>query len=83
MAIAADPLAGVLIRGSGGVRKRRFGLDGRGKRGGARVIYYYHDDRLPVFLLTVFAKNEQSDLSPAEIAALRKLVMVLVDSYGA
>jgi hypothetical protein len=82
LAIAADPLTGDLIRGSGGVRKLRFGLDGRGKRGGVRVIYYFRDDHLPAFLLTLFAKNERSDLSQGEIAALRKLVGVLVETYG-
>jgi hypothetical protein len=82
LAIAADPLAGDLIRGSGGVRKLRFGLGGRGKRGGVRVIYFFHNDRMPAFLLTVFAKNERSDLSQAEIAALRRLVGTLVETYG-
>ncbi len=82
LAIAADPLAGDLIRGSGGVRKLRFGFAGRGKRGGVRVIYFFHNDRMPAFLLTVFAKNERSDLSQAEIAALRRLVGTLVETYG-
>jgi hypothetical protein len=83
LAFAAEPLAGDLIRGSGGVRKLRFGLAGRGKRGGARVIYFFHDNRMPAFLLTVFAKNERSDLTPSEIATLRKLVRTLVETYGA
>ena len=82
LAIAADPLAGDLIRGSGGVRKLRFGLGGRGKRGGVRVVYYFHSERMPAFLLTVFAKNERSDLSQSEIATMRKLVTILVETYG-
>lgn len=82
LTIAADPLAGDLIRGSGGVRKLRFGLDGRGKRGGVRVVYYFHSERMPAFMLAVFAKNERSDLSQSEIARLRKLVAILVETYG-
>lgn len=82
LAIAADPLAGTLIRGSGGVRKLRFGFGGRGKRGGVRVIYFFHNDRMPAFLFTVFAKNERSDLSQSEIAVLRRLVGTLLETYG-
>lgn len=82
LAIAADPLAGDLIRGSGGLRKLRFGLGARGKRGGVRVVYYFHSERTPAFLLSVFAKNERSDLSQSEIASLRKLVTILVETYG-
>ncbi len=82
LAIAANPRAGDLIRGSGGVRKLRFGLGARGKSGGVRVVYYFHSERMPAFLLTVFAKNERSDLSQSEIASLRKLVTILVETYG-
>jgi hypothetical protein len=55
--VAADPECGDRIR------KIRVGFGGRGKRGGARVIYFYHHDRMPVFLLTAFAKNERVDLA--------------------
>lgn len=63
--LARNPLAGDLIPGAGGVRKLRWGLEGRGKRGGARVVYYYHDDEMPIFALTAYAKNERADLSQA------------------
>ena len=64
--IAKDPLRGVLVEGTGGVRKLRFGLGARGKSGGVRVAYYFHSERMPTFLLTVFAKNEKGDLTRAE-----------------
>ena len=50
--LAARPASGVVIPGAGGVRKLRWGLEGRGKRGGARVIYYFADWSMPVFLLS-------------------------------
>ena len=64
--VATDPRCGVVIPGSGGIRKLRFGFGGRGKRGGARVIYLFGGDDVPVFLLAAFAKNEKADLTAAE-----------------
>jgi hypothetical protein len=58
--VGSNPEVGEVIPGAGGVRKIRWAIPGAGKRGGARVIYYYHDERLPVFLLTVYAKNRTS-----------------------
>jgi len=63
--LAYHPTAGVIVPGSGGVRKLRWGLEGRGKRGGARVIYFYHDVDMPLFLLESYAKNEKQNLSQA------------------
>ena len=80
--LAANPEAGALIPGTGGVRKLRWGLEGRGKRGGARIIYFFRNTRTPVFLLTAFAKNEQVDLSQSERNAFRSLTKILVESYG-
>ncbi len=77
--LAYHPAAGVVIPGAGGVRKMRWGLEGRGKRGGARVIYYYHDVEMPLYLLTAYAKNEREDLDQSEIKTMRKLVPVLVE----
>jgi len=57
-ALAANPEAGDVVRGSGGVRKLRWGLAGRGKRGGVRVIYYLRLRRGQVWMLTMYAKNE-------------------------
>jgi hypothetical protein len=78
--VAAFPKAGDLIQGTGGVRKLRWRRGGSGKSGGVRVIYYFHSERMPLYLLTVFAKNERADLSQAERNALVKLVDVLVNS---
>lgn len=68
------PDAGVLIPGSGGLRKLRWRLPGRGKRGGARVIYYWRSAADQLFLLFLYPKNVRSDLSRAELRALRQLV---------
>ncbi|HXW27502.1 MAG TPA: type II toxin-antitoxin system RelE/ParE family toxin [Xanthobacteraceae bacterium] len=79
--VAADPECGVLIPGTGGIRKVRFGFGGRGKRGGARVIYYLAGDEVPIFLLTVFAKNEKADLTPRERAGLASSVKEMTIGY--
>lgn len=79
--VAADPRCGVVIPGAGGIRKVRFGFGGRGKRGGARVIYMFGGDDVPVFLLAAFAKNEKADLTAAERAALAKKVTAMIADY--
>lgn len=81
MFVGANPEAGEIIPETGGVRKIRWALAGRGKRGGARVIYYYHNQRLPLFLLAVYGKNEKANLSKAERNAMKRLVPVLVAGY--
>jgi hypothetical protein len=68
---------------TGGVRKIRWATAGRGKRGGARVIYYFHNERLPLFLLAAYGKNEKADLSKAERKAMKRLVPILVAGYPA
>jgi hypothetical protein len=65
----------------GGIRKLRWSLPSRGKRSGARVIYYYHSEHLPVFLLAAYAKNEKANLSNAERNAMKRLVPMLVEGY--
>lgn len=64
--LAANPEAGDIMSRTGGARKARWKAEGRGKSGGTRVIYYYHDESLPLFLLNVFAKNEKANLTKAE-----------------
>ncbi len=71
--LAADPTAGDLIPDGGGLRKLRFALEGRGKRGGARVIYYTFNEEVPLYLLDVYAKNEKDDLTAAELRELAEL----------
>lgn len=80
--IAANPEAGDVIPETGGVRKVRWALPGRGKSGGARVVYYYHNDRLPVFLLAAYGKNEKANLLKAERTAMAQLVPALVQNYA-
>jgi hypothetical protein len=79
--LAAQPKAGDLIEGTGGVRKLRWARGGRGKSGGVRVIYYFHSDAMPLYLLTMFAKNERANLSKAERNELAGLVDVLVQIW--
>lgn len=77
--LAYNPTAGDVIPGAGGVRKLRWALEGRGKRGGARVIYFYHDMQMPLYLMTVYAKNERENVSQAEINTLQKVARALVE----
>ncbi|WP_344806759.1 type II toxin-antitoxin system RelE/ParE family toxin [Allohahella marinimesophila] len=80
--LAEFPKSGVLIRGAGGIRKLRWARPGGGKSGGFRVIYYYHDERLPLYLLTMFGKNERANLSEAERNELAKLTKLILQAAG-
>lgn len=79
--LARNATAGDIIPETGGLRKLRWGLDGRGKRGGARVIYYFHNRNMPLFLLTAYAKNVRANLSQADKKAFRQLTGILIDHY--
>ena len=68
------PDAGKIISGSGGLRKLRWSASGRGKRGGARVIYYWFVSDEVILMLFAFPKNEQADLTPDQLKQLKKLV---------
>lgn len=81
--IAADPECGRLIQGGGGLRKVRFGIGGRGKRGGIRIVYYYHNPSVPVFPLSMFAKNERDDLTRVELNRLAGVAKTIARTYGA
>ena len=63
------------------MRKLRWGLEGRGKRGGARGIYFHHDAGMPLVALTAFAKNEQADLSQRDRNDFRQLTTLLVEAF--
>ena len=80
--LAHNPTAGDSVPQTGGVRKLRWALEGRGKRGGARVIYFFHSADIPLFALAAYAKNEQADLSQRDRNDFRKLTKLLVESYG-
>jgi hypothetical protein len=74
MALVLHPDMGVVISGSGGLRKVRWSLAGRGKRGGVRTIYYWAVSKEQILLLLIYAKNEQDDLSSEQLKVLRRIV---------
>ena len=80
--VGANPEAGDVIPEAGGVRKVRWAAKGREKRGGIRVVYYFHNEAFPVFLLTVYSKNEKANLTKAERNELKTLAPSLVKTYG-
>src|SRR6266446_2444284 len=80
--IARNPEAGDLIPASGGVRKVRWGRQGSGKRDGVRVIYFYHDPGMPLYLLMIYAKARRDDLSPDARRTVQGLVARLKAAYG-
>lgn len=75
--LALNPTAGDVIAASGGVRKLRWSRPGIGRRGGIRVIYYFYDPTVPLYLLTGYAKNVKDDLSAAELETFRQLAAVI------
>lgn len=75
--VASNPEIGEVIPDTGGVRKVRWSRAGSGKRGGVRVIYFYHDVGRPLYLLMVYAKARQENLSPDQTRAVRTLAAVL------
>ncbi|KUR74142.1 type II toxin-antitoxin system RelE/ParE family toxin [Novosphingobium sp. Fuku2-ISO-50] len=78
--LAANPESGVSL--GGGLRKVRIAREGSGKSGGYRTIYVFGGNSMPLFLLTVFAKNEKGNLSPPEQAAAVALSKQLLTTYG-
>ncbi|MBI5319025.1 MAG: type II toxin-antitoxin system RelE/ParE family toxin [Bradyrhizobium sp.] len=72
-----NPEEGDLIPETGGVRKIRWARPGSGKRGGARVIYFYHSGDRPLYLLLVYAKARQENLTVEEKKIVRKLAAIL------
>ncbi|MGD9507449.1 MAG: type II toxin-antitoxin system RelE/ParE family toxin [Geminicoccaceae bacterium] len=75
--LAANPTAGDLIEGTGGVRKVRFAARGKGKSGGVRVIQFFVPEDGPVYALLVYGKGERADMSPNQRAAVARLVRTL------
>ncbi|MEW8321914.1 MAG: type II toxin-antitoxin system RelE/ParE family toxin [Candidatus Thiodiazotropha taylori] len=66
------------MQGTGGIRKLRWARQGGGKSGGIRVIYYFHNESMPLYLLAAFGKNEKANLSTEEKRILEKAVKELV-----
>lgn len=79
--LAGNPKAGDIMEGTGGVRKLRWRRGDHGKSAGVRVIYYYHDDLMPLYLLTLFAKGDKDNLTKAERNDLVSLVDVLTNIW--
>jgi mRNA-degrading endonuclease RelE of RelBE toxin-antitoxin system len=80
--IAANPESGDLIAESGGLRKVRWGRQGSGKRGGVRVIYFYHDDEMPLYLLMIYAKSRSENLTPDDRKRVQAVVAALKQAHG-
>jgi hypothetical protein len=74
MALVLRPDMGVIVPGSGGLRKVRWAVEGRGKRGGVRVIYYWAILHDKILLLYMYAKNEQDDLTPEQLKVLKQII---------
>ncbi|MFZ3342013.1 MAG: type II toxin-antitoxin system RelE/ParE family toxin [Terriglobales bacterium] len=79
--VAENPECGDVMAGTGGFRKVRVARSGMGKSGGARVVYIWRNDKFPIFLITVFPKNEKANLTKAERNALKKRADNIFDSY--
>ncbi|MGH9339896.1 MAG: hypothetical protein ACRD1R_10000 [Acidobacteriota bacterium] len=72
--LIASPGTGNVVRGSGGIRRLRWSGSGRGKQGGARIMYYWFPEQDRILMLFVFLKNERADLSVRQLRQLRLLV---------
>jgi hypothetical protein len=72
--IAGNPNAGAVIRGSGGIRKVRWAQRGRGKSGGARVIYYNRLENGEIWLLTIYSKGDRSSIPAHELKVIKEAI---------
>ena len=72
--IVENPEVGKIIPDSGGIRKVRWALPGKGKRGGARVLYYWYTSQNQILMLYAYAKNKQEDLTPEQLKALKAVL---------
>lgn len=79
--LAEDPEAGDIIPDTGGIRKVRWARQGGGKSGGYRAVYYYYNETIPLFAISIYAKKEKENLTQAEKNALKKLAALLA-RYG-
>ncbi len=75
--LAENPLAGHEIPGTGGVRKLRFSALGRGKRGGARVIYFFGGEDIPIYALLAYSKSVRTDLNPSDRRAVAMIAAAI------
>jgi len=80
--IAANPEAGDVVPDSGGVRKVRWSRPGTGKRGGVRVIYFYHDSTMPLYLLLIYAKAQRENWTQDEKRRAQALTAALKQAHA-
>lgn len=73
-ALITRPDAGAIIRGSSGLRKVRWKLEGKGKSGGVRVIYYWVTADEQLRMLYAYKKSGQADLTPDQISVLKEII---------
>jgi hypothetical protein len=76
--LSAHPESGVVMEGTGGIRKLRWARQGMGKSGGVRVIFFYYNQGMPLYALTLFGKGDKDNLTQTERNDLAKLVDVLI-----
>lgn len=74
LALVLRPEQGALVPGGQGLRKIRWGQAGRGKRGGLRILYYWAKEQETVYLLLVYGKSKQADLTPSQAKELGRLI---------
>ncbi len=75
--LTENPEAGAVVAGTAGMRKIRVALEGRGRRGGARVIYYYRSTKGRLYMITIYAKNEAESLSERGKRTLRQIAAAI------
>lgn len=79
--LADHPASGSVMEGTGGIRKLRWARQGMGKSGGVRVIYYFHNEGMPLYALTLYGKGEKDNLTKDERNELARLVDMLVSYW--
>lgn len=80
--LAMSPDAGDIIPGTNGVRKVRWSYGGKGKRGGLRIIYYFRDLNMPIYLIAVYKKNEKLNISAREKRMISQMVDDIVNEWA-
>ncbi len=80
--VGLNPSAGNVVPGTGGARKIRIPLRGRGKSGDFRVITFYSGANIPVFLIDIYSKRERENITQARKNSIRKSVLRILKTYG-
>ena len=80
--LSLNPQSGDIIPGLRGIRKIRWQVKQKGKSGGARIIFFFYNTNMPVFLLDIYRKSEKNDISFKEKKMLNNMIDELIDSYG-